>query len=152
MDGLKLLQRARAAGLIVSAHGDILTIRGSAQAEPVAQELIANKRAVLDALQAEMQKEVSAPADLQTLQQQIVLKHSGEAPTAARERWFRNLSASEKTQFGRFHGIWLPKKALVIGGCVLLAFVGFAVMWNITRPTKDALARDDKPLKPAAQV
>lgn len=52
MDGLTLLHQALAAGLIVTADGGRLKIRGPRQAESVAQELIANKQTVLKALEA----------------------------------------------------------------------------------------------------
>jgi hypothetical protein len=50
MDGLSLIQEARAAGLSVAAAGDRLVIRGPRQAEPVARKLIAHKSKVLAAL------------------------------------------------------------------------------------------------------
>jgi hypothetical protein len=50
MDGLTLLDEARAAGLTVVADGDLLRIRGPRSAEPVAHRLIANKALVLYAL------------------------------------------------------------------------------------------------------
>jgi hypothetical protein len=40
MDGLMLLRRARDAGLVVTAEGDKLVIRGPKRAEPVALLLI----------------------------------------------------------------------------------------------------------------
>jgi hypothetical protein len=50
MDGLTLLEEARAAGLSVLADGDRLCIRGPRRAEPVARRLIAHKALVLQAL------------------------------------------------------------------------------------------------------
>src|SRR5262249_52861929 len=54
MDGLTLLDEARAAGLSVEADGDRLRIRGPRRAEPVALRLIAHKAAVLAALAADL--------------------------------------------------------------------------------------------------
>ncbi len=56
MDGLTLLEEARAAGLTVRADGERLRIRGPRRAEPMAQRLIAHKAAVLAAL-------IAPPAD-----------------------------------------------------------------------------------------
>src|SRR4051812_43418732 len=47
MDGLILLDEARAAGLSVRVEGDRLVIRGPRQAEPVARRLMANKAQVV---------------------------------------------------------------------------------------------------------
>jgi hypothetical protein len=58
MDGMILLQEARAAGLIVSVEGERLKIRGPRQADPIARKLIAHKSAVVDALQAEERRAV----------------------------------------------------------------------------------------------
>src|SRR5919198_567597 len=43
MGGLSLLERARSAGLQVSAEGGRLVVRGPRRAEPVARELLAHK-------------------------------------------------------------------------------------------------------------
>ncbi len=50
MVGLTLLSEARAAGLIVSADGDRLVVRGPRSADAVARLLLANKAAVMAAL------------------------------------------------------------------------------------------------------
>lgn len=50
MDGLKLLEEARRAGLTVKADGDTLRISGPKQAGPIAKRLLASKRAVMAAL------------------------------------------------------------------------------------------------------
>jgi hypothetical protein len=50
MDGLRLLRRARDAGLAVEVEGDKLVIRGPKRAEPVARLLIDHKPAVMAAL------------------------------------------------------------------------------------------------------
>ncbi len=50
MDGVGLLERARAAGLTVVADGDTLTVRGPKSAGPIARELLGHKSAVLAAL------------------------------------------------------------------------------------------------------
>lgn len=50
MDGLTLLEDARAAGLAVRADNGRLVIRGPKRAEDVALRLLAHKAAVLDAL------------------------------------------------------------------------------------------------------
>jgi hypothetical protein len=52
VDGLTLLQQARAAGLTVTVEGDRLRIRGQRRADPIARQLIAHKGAVLEALAA----------------------------------------------------------------------------------------------------
>jgi hypothetical protein len=51
MDGLKLLQEAKAAGLAVSVDGDKLVIRGPRKAEAIAKLLLEHKPAVIEALQ-----------------------------------------------------------------------------------------------------
>lgn len=51
MDGIALLERARAAGLVVRSEGDKLVIRGPRVAEPLALELIAHKQSVLPLVQ-----------------------------------------------------------------------------------------------------
>jgi len=56
MDGMTLLQEARAAGLIVFVEADMLKIRGPRQADPIARKLIAHKPVVVDALQAEARR------------------------------------------------------------------------------------------------
>ena len=50
MDGMMLLNEARAAGLTVEAEGDRLRIRGPKRAESVALKLLAHKPTVLGAL------------------------------------------------------------------------------------------------------
>lgn len=52
MDGLTLLEEARAAGLSVTADGERLRIRGPRRAEAIALRLIAHKAIVLRALMA----------------------------------------------------------------------------------------------------
>ncbi len=60
MDGLTLLQQARAAGLTVRAEGGRLCIQGTLRAEALARQLLDHKTAVLAALPASPEK--SAPA------------------------------------------------------------------------------------------
>jgi len=70
--------------------------------------------------------------DFDFLQQKFLLKNSREKA---------NREAIDK--LGRFKGIWLSKKTLQIGGGVLLALGGFAVVWAISnpiRPRKEELA------------
>jgi hypothetical protein len=50
MEGLRLLKKARAAGLTVAVDGDQLVIRGPQRAAAIAQQLIASKPAVMEAL------------------------------------------------------------------------------------------------------
>ena len=50
MEGLELLKGARAAGLVVTADGDQLFIRGPKRLAAIVQQLIANKPAVMAAL------------------------------------------------------------------------------------------------------
>jgi hypothetical protein len=52
MDGMMLLEEARAAGLTVLAEGGRLRIRGPRRAELIARRLITHKDAVLSALAA----------------------------------------------------------------------------------------------------
>ena len=50
MDCIELLKRAEQAGLKVTQEGDRLKIRGPRSASAIAEELVANKDAVLEAL------------------------------------------------------------------------------------------------------
>ena len=50
MDGMTLLEEARAAGLTVTTDGDRLRIRGPRSAEPIAQKILRHKADVLAAL------------------------------------------------------------------------------------------------------
>jgi hypothetical protein len=50
MDGLKLLELARAAGLAVRVDGEKLVVRGPRKAEAVAKRLLENKAVVIAAL------------------------------------------------------------------------------------------------------
>ncbi len=52
MDGLALLRTAAAAGLTVRLDGDRLVIRGPRSADTIARQLIAEKPAVVAAIQA----------------------------------------------------------------------------------------------------
>jgi hypothetical protein len=52
MDGLALLQEARAAGLTVQADGERLRVRGPRGAESLAQQILVHKADVLSALAA----------------------------------------------------------------------------------------------------
>lgn len=54
MDGLILLREARRAGLRVTASGDRLLVQGPRRLEAVARTLLAQKRAVLEALAEEV--------------------------------------------------------------------------------------------------
>lgn len=49
MDGLRLLHEARLTDLTVSTDGQRLTMRGPARLAPVAQQLVGQKQAVMDA-------------------------------------------------------------------------------------------------------
>ena len=51
MDGVELLESARAAGLEVHLDGDRLVIRGPKTAEPIARQLLRTKTVVLEAIQ-----------------------------------------------------------------------------------------------------
>jgi len=55
MDGMMLVEEARAVGLNVAAEGDRLVIRGPKAAASVASRLVAHKREVLAALAIEWQ-------------------------------------------------------------------------------------------------
>jgi hypothetical protein len=61
MDGLTLLREARAAGLTIEADGQRLRIRGPRGAEPLVQQLVANKTAVLSALAVSQDLGVERP-------------------------------------------------------------------------------------------
>jgi len=50
MEGLKLLKKARAAGLTVAVNGDQVVIRGPKRAAAIVRQLIASKPAVMAAL------------------------------------------------------------------------------------------------------
>ena len=50
MDWVKLLRKAEEAGLKVTQEGDVLKIRGPKSASVIAEKLLANKDAVLEAL------------------------------------------------------------------------------------------------------
>ena len=50
MDCVKLLRKAEEAGLKVTQEGDVLKIRGPKSASAIAEKLLANKDAVLEAL------------------------------------------------------------------------------------------------------
>ena len=62
MDGLTLLQQARAAGLTVAVDGDRLRIRGPRRAEPMARRLLEQKPLVLAALSSSSTAPTVAPA------------------------------------------------------------------------------------------
>ena len=53
MEGLELLEKAFKSGLQVRADGDSLVVRGPRSAEPVALELLAHKKEVIDHLKAQ---------------------------------------------------------------------------------------------------
>jgi hypothetical protein len=76
MDGLKLLMEAERAGLVVSASGDVLIIRGPRKAEPLARKLIANKAQVLPYLSSDL------PADVHVLwdERAAILEYDGGVP------------------------------------------------------------------------
>jgi hypothetical protein len=57
MDGIILLCEARAAGLRVAVDGEQLRIYGPRKAHEVAQQLLASKTAVVEALQGELPSE-----------------------------------------------------------------------------------------------
>ena len=63
MEGLSLLDRARLAGLKVSADGDHLVVRGRRSQERLAEELLAHKTAVM----AELDREQSGPWPRETV-------------------------------------------------------------------------------------
>src|SRR6516225_7985186 len=63
MDGLTLLKLARSAGLTVIAQGDKLVIRGPRRAKPVAEQLLARKGEIIDALTVESLTPADLPAD-----------------------------------------------------------------------------------------
>lgn len=50
MGGVKLLQEARTAGLLVVVDGDKLVVEGPDSAEVIALQVLRNKRAIIDAL------------------------------------------------------------------------------------------------------
>ena len=63
MGGLTLLERARAAGLIVVADGETLRVRGPRKAAGLARELIAHKAEVLEELSGTCRRPGSVETD-----------------------------------------------------------------------------------------
>jgi len=61
VDGLRLLARARATGLRVAEDGGRLVVRGPRSGAPVAEELLAAKGAVLEALAVVARGEAGEP-------------------------------------------------------------------------------------------
>ena len=55
MDGLTLLAEARQAGLLVTVSGDKLVVQGPRRLESFARRLLAEKRALIEALSAEQE-------------------------------------------------------------------------------------------------
>lgn len=55
MDGLTLLREARVAGLRVTVSGDRLVVQGPRRLEPIARQLLAEKRTIVEALTAEQE-------------------------------------------------------------------------------------------------
>ena len=63
MDGMTLLEQARLAGLTVIVQGDKLIIRGPRRAGSVAEQLLAHKGEVIDALTVESLTPAVLPSD-----------------------------------------------------------------------------------------
>lgn len=81
MDGMKLIDEARAAGLTVTALGNRLLIRGPRRAEAIAQRLLAHKAEVLAALDRPVVPP-PLPADWHFLwdERAAIMEHEGGLP------------------------------------------------------------------------
>src|SRR5262245_58417074 len=82
MDGLTLLEQARSAGLTVSVRGDKLVIRGPRRAGPLAEQLLAHKGEVIDALTLESLIPADLPADWHFLwdERAAIVEYDGQLP------------------------------------------------------------------------
>jgi len=72
MDGLKLIEMARVAGLELAVEGDRLRIRGSKGAAPLAKCLLENKAAVLDEMRFQAHRSVTETETLRISRDQGV--------------------------------------------------------------------------------
>src|SRR5262245_22490124 len=82
MDGLTLLEQARSAGLTVIIQGDKLVIRGPRRAGPLAEQLLARKGEVMDALTVESLTPADLPADWHFLwdERSAIMEFDGGLP------------------------------------------------------------------------
>src|SRR5262245_20590771 len=82
MDGMTLLEQARLAGLAVNVQGDKLVIRGPRRAAPLAEQLLAHKAKVLDALAAESLTPADLPGDWHFLwdERAAIMTYDGGLP------------------------------------------------------------------------
>jgi hypothetical protein len=77
-----------------------------------------------------------------------LVKQTGGLWTKARDvgplqEQFRLTQTKQETldRIGRFHGIWISKKNLVAGGCILLLLVGWYGLNRLNRPDAQANSR-----------
>lgn len=82
MDGLTLLEQARSAGLTVTVQGDKLVIRGPRRAGPLAEQLLARKGEVIDALAVGTVTTADLPADWHFLwdERAAIMEYDGGLP------------------------------------------------------------------------
>src|SRR5262245_7115820 len=82
MDGLTLLEQARSAGLTVVVQGDKLVIRGPRRAGPLAEQLLAHKGEVIDALTVQSLTPADLPADWHFLwdERAAIVEYDGGLP------------------------------------------------------------------------
>src|SRR5262249_6425799 len=82
MDGMTLLEQARLAGLTVIVQGDKLLIRGPRRAGPLAEQLLAHKGEVIDALAAASLTPADLPADWHAVwdERAAIMEYDGGLP------------------------------------------------------------------------
>jgi hypothetical protein len=82
MDGLTLLEKARSAGLTVVVRGDKLVIRGPRRAGPLAEQLLAHKAEVIDALTLPSLSPTDLPSDWHFLWEEraAIMEYDGKLP------------------------------------------------------------------------
>jgi hypothetical protein len=99
MDGMTLLEQAHLAGLTVIVQGDKLVIRGPRRAGPLAEQLLAHKGEVIDALTVESLTLAGLPANWHFLwdERAAIMEYDGGQPRERAEalaladilRWVR---------------------------------------------------------------
>jgi hypothetical protein len=82
MDGMTLLKQARSAGLTVLFQGDKLVIRGPRRAGPLAEQLLAYKHRIIEALTAASVTAAELPADWHFLwgERAAIMVYDGKLP------------------------------------------------------------------------
>src|SRR5689334_11527079 len=88
MDGIKLLEQARDAGLAVAVNGDKLVIRGPRRAEAVARLLMARKAEVMAVIAgADAQDDVVATHWREIYRDVLTMRALYDEETARRHAW-----------------------------------------------------------------